>query len=142
MKNNSNNIKTSFQILFVAVELFKCFVKTSSIAQPTGRFNFLHDVYSGSQAWSYSFPCHFIMCVCSRSVTSDSATPRTVARLAPLSMEFSRQEYWSGLPFPTQGDLPDSGLEPMSPTLTASWVPPGKPSMEIQVKDPKTNGQT
>ena len=41
----------------------------------------------------------------SRSVVSDSATPRTVPRQAPLSMGFSRQEYWSGLPFPTPGDL-------------------------------------
>ena len=41
----------------------------------------------------------------SRSVVSDSATSRTVPRQAPLSMGFSRQEYWSGLPFPTPGDL-------------------------------------
>ena len=40
--------------------------------------------------------------------------PRTVAHQAPLSVEFSRQEYWSGLPFPTPGDLPDSGIEPVS----------------------------
>ena len=41
-------------------------------------------------------------------------TPRTTACQAPLSMEFSRQEYWSGLPFPPLGDLPDSGIEPAS----------------------------
>ena len=46
-------------------------------------------------------------------------TPWTVARLGPLSMEFSRQEYWSGLPFPSPGDLPDPGTEPRSPTLQA-----------------------
>ena len=39
------------------------------------------------------------------------AVPQTVACQAPLSMEFSRQEYWYGLPFPTPGDLPDSGIE-------------------------------
>ena len=39
------------------------------------------------------------------------ATPWTAAEQAPLSMEFSRQEYWSGLPFPTRGDLPDPGME-------------------------------
>ena len=44
---------------------------------------------------------------------SDSATPWTVAHQAPLSMEFSRQEYWSELPFPTPGVLPDPGIEPM-----------------------------
>ena len=41
-------------------------------------------------------------------------TPRTVACQAPLSLKFSRQEHWSGLPFPSSGDLPDSGIEPMS----------------------------
>ena len=41
-----------------------------------------------------------------------SVTPGTVAQQAPLSMEFSRQEYWSGLPFPSPGDLPDPGTEP------------------------------
>ena len=46
-------------------------------------------------------------------------TPWTVARQAPLSWQFSRQEYWSGLPFPTPGDLPDPGIEPMSPVSSA-----------------------
>ena len=53
---------------------------------------------------------------------SDSlATPRTVAGQAPLSMGFSRQEYWSGLPFPSPGDLPDPGIEPMSPVLAGGF---------------------
>ena len=47
------------------------------------------------------------------------ATPLAVAYQAPLSMEFSRQEYWSGLPFPSPGDLPDPGIEPGFPTLQA-----------------------
>ena len=46
-------------------------------------------------------------------------TPWTVARQAPLSMEFSRQEYWSELPFPSPGDLPDPGIEPGSRALQA-----------------------
>ena len=45
-----------------------------------------------------------------------SATPWTGAHQAPLSMEFSRQEYWNGLPFPISGDLPNPGIEPGSPT--------------------------
>ena len=45
---------------------------------------------------------------------SNSATPWTVACQAPPSMGFSRQEYWSGLPFPSPGDLPDPGIEPLS----------------------------
>ena len=44
-------------------------------------------------------------------------TPWTVAHQAPPSMEFSRQEYWSGLPFPSPGDLPDPGIDPKSPAL-------------------------
>ena len=46
-------------------------------------------------------------------------TPWTVACLAILSMEFSRQEYWSGLPFPSPGDLPNPGTDPRSPALEA-----------------------
>ena len=46
-------------------------------------------------------------------------TPRTVAYQAPLSMEFSRQEYWGGLPFPSLGHLSDPGIEPVSPALQA-----------------------
>ena len=45
---------------------------------------------------------------------SDSVTPWTVAHQAPLSMGFSRQEYWSGLSFPSPGDLPDPGIKPRS----------------------------
>ena len=47
------------------------------------------------------------------------ATPWTGAHQAPLSMEFSRQEYWSGVPFPFPGDLSDAGIEPRSPVLQA-----------------------
>ena len=47
------------------------------------------------------------------------ATLRTVARQAPLSMGFPRQEYWSGLPFPSPGDPPDPGIEPWFPALQA-----------------------
>ena len=50
-------------------------------------------------------------------------TPWTVAHQAPLSMGFSRPEYWSGLPFPPPGDLPDPGMEPRSPTLQADSLP-------------------
>ena len=45
----------------------------------------------------------------------------TVAHQTPLSMEFSRQEYWSGLPFPTPGDLPDPGMGPESPELAGGF---------------------
>ena len=57
------------------------------------------------------------------------ATPWTVAHQDPLSMGFSRQEYWSGVPFPSPGDLPTPGIEPGSPTFRADALlsePPGK----------------
>ena len=50
-------------------------------------------------------------------------TPWTVACQAPLSMGFFRQEYWSGLPFPSPGDLPNPGIEPRSPALQADSLP-------------------
>ena len=56
-------------------------------------------------------------------------TPRTIANQAPLSMGFSRQEYWSGLPFLSPEDLPDPGIEPRSPALQADSLlsePSGK----------------
>ena len=72
----------------------------------------------------------------SRSVVSDSAAPWTVAYQAPPSMGFFRQEYWSGLPFPSPGDLPNPEIEPESPALQADSLPsepPGK--THIQYKD-------
>ena len=63
------------------------------------------------------------------------ATPWTVAYQASPSMGFSRQEeYWSGLPFPSPGDLPDPGIEPGSPALEADALtsePPGKPIITL-----------
>ena len=59
----------------------------------------------------------------SHSVMSDSAIPQTVACQAPPSMAFSRQEYWSGLPFPFPEDLPNPGIEPGSPALQADSLP-------------------
>ena len=58
------------------------------------------------------------------------ATPWAIAYQTPPSMAFSRQEYWSGLPFPSPRDLPDPGIEPRSPALQADSLPslpPGKP---------------
>ena len=60
------------------------------------------------------------------------ATQWSVALQAPPSMGFSRQEYWSGLPFPSPGDLPNPGIEPRSPALQADALtsePPGKPPL-------------
>ena len=77
------------------------------------------------------------VCVCvSHSVVSDSVTPWTVTHQVPLSVEFSRQEYWSGLPFSSPGDLPNPEIEPVSPALQADSLlsePPGKPFMLVDV---------
>ena len=67
------------------------------------------------------------------------ATPWAVAYQAPPSMEFSRQEYWTGLPFPFPEDLPDPGIEPGCPALQAGALsepsePPGKLSRISQIQ--------
>ena len=62
------------------------------------------------------------------------AVPWTAAYQAPPSMEFSMQEYWSGLPFPSPGDLPDPGIKLRSPALRADALtsePPGKPPQTL-----------
>ena len=59
------------------------------------------------------------------------ATSWTIAYQAPPSLGFSRQEYWSGLPFPSPGDLPNPGIEPRSPVSQADAVPPEPPGKLI-----------
>ena len=74
--------------------------------------------------------------VCARSVAQLCPTfcnSWTIASQASLSMEFPRQEYWSGLPFPPPGDLPDPGIEPMSPASAGrifTTKPLGNPTVE------------
>ena len=87
---------------------------------------------SGNSSWWKTllppkkvFCCHLVA-----SVVSDCATLWAVARQAPLSVGFSRQEYWSGLPWLPPGDLPNPGTKPRSPTWQAASLPsepPGKP---------------
>ena len=74
------------------------------------------------------------VCVCVRARVrtdvSDSEIPRTIVRQDPLFMEFSRQEYWSGLPCPPPGELPDPGMEPsalQSPVLAGGFPTPSTP---------------
>ena len=85
---------------------------------------------AGCRLWS---GIHCVVCVCVRyslSCVQLFATPRTVACQAPLSMGLSRQDYWSGLPFPFPEDLPDPGIEPGSCALQVDSLPSqlsGKP---------------
>ena len=81
--------------------------------------------------------------MCVYSVASDSAIPLTVTYHAPLSMEFSKEEYWSRFTFNTPGDLPDPGIKPMSPESPAleggyTTVPPVKPNMWVISEDQQT----
>ena len=62
------------------------------------------------------------------------ATPWTVAYQAPQSMEFSKQEYWNGLPFLSPGDPPDPGIEPGSPALQADTLPSNTPGKQKILK--------
>ena len=74
--------------------------------------------------------CPLVVVVCGGLVAKSCltlATSWTVARQAPLSMRFSRQEYWNGLPFLSPGDLPDPGIEPRFPTLQADEGSPKCP---------------
>ena len=76
------------------------------------------DIYIQNIQFPFIISLFKLAHLCSRSVLSDSLTPWTIAFQAPLSMEYSRQEYLSRLPFPTLGDLPDPGIK------TSSLVPP------------------
>ena len=96
----------------------------------TGRPGVLR--FMGSQRVEHDWATELNWCMLSHFICVRLfATPRTVACQAPLSMGFSRQEYWSGFPFPTPGDLPDPGVEPMSLISLAlgslPLAPPAKP---------------
>ena len=74
---------------------------------------------------THAYVCvHVYLCVCTLSCVPLSGAPWTVVHQAPLSMEFSRQENWNGLPFPSPGDLPNPGIEPVtlgSPALAGGF---------------------
>ena len=70
-----------------------------------------------SNAWKWKVKVKSLSCV------QPWVTPWTVAHQTPPTIGFSRQEYWSGLPFPSPGDLPDLGIEPRSPALGADALP-------------------
>ena len=74
--------------------------------------------------------CYCSCCLVTSVASNSFVTLWTVTHQAPLSMEFSRQEYWSGLPCPPAGDLPDPGIEPVNPALAKGFFtsePHGKP---------------
>ena len=91
--------------------------------------------------WLPSAPKNYAHAVSAQSLSHVQlfVNPWTVAHQAPLSMGFSRQVPWSGVPFPSPGDLPDPGMEPLSPAARAvaggfcTAAPPGRPPGFAQV---------
>ena len=73
----------------------------------------------------WSLPLCLLLFLFSRSVVSDSVTPWTISPPSPLSMVFSRQEYWSQLPYPSSGDIPHPGIRLRSPSLQVDSLPSG-----------------
>ena len=97
------------------------------------RWLFDGDNISSGKIFSTATPPAMCSCFCSCCLAAKLcptlATPWTVAHQAPLSMGFPRKEYWSGLPFPSPGDLSDSGIKPRSPVLAGRFFiaePAGK----------------
>ena len=93
--------------------------------------NGIHDTCESSRKCQFIlFCCPCIMIICYYEVKCQLLSrvqvfviPWTVAQQAPLPMEFSRQEYWSGFPFPSPGDIPNPGIEPRSPALQTDSLP-------------------
>ena len=87
----------------------------------------------------HSLRCQSLLLCCAQSLNHVrlSVTPWTVAHQAPVSMEFSMQEYWIKFAFPPPGDLPDAGIKPTSPALASGFFttePPGKPPSSCHLK--------
>ena len=103
-------------------------------------YNYIHMYKSIYVVWSYFWTKRITIIPYTNSgggggvvakLCSTLATPWTVAHQDPLSVEFSRQEYWSGLPLPPPGDLPNSGMKSKSPALAGRFFTtesPGKPT--------------
>ena len=116
-------------------------VKMGDILRRLRNFPWVEGPKSGSAGWLAEVEAlhlgfdFYLVCACSVQL---SETPRTVAHQAPLSMGFFRQEYWRGLPFPSPRDLPNPGIEPMSPVSLAlagrffTTEPPGKPQWDLK----------
>ena len=85
-----------------------------------------------------SIPSSLVVCGLVAKSCLTIVTPWTVAYQASPSMGFSRQDYWSGLPFPSLGDLPDPGIKPRSPALCRQTLlpsePPGKSNVLLELK--------
>ena len=126
--NNSSNKRWAFIECLLCTTTLKCFTYILPHAILTTA---LWDLYHyHAYLTDEETEAHGYVKCSVASVVSNSATPWIGVRQAPLSMGFPRQEYWSGLLFPSPGDLPNLGIEPRSPSLRAdalSSEPPGNP---------------
>ena len=86
---------------------------------PSGRHCCMHKPFVPKPVWRNTLPV--CCCIVAKSCLDSFATSWIVAHQTPLSMGFPRQEYWSGLPFPSPGDLLDPGIEPTSPALAGGF---------------------
>ena len=122
------SIVAGINMAYFSTELWKDPTSVSRVVKVWTQSRILQDAVGSPGSLRSSWVYTLLLFSC--QVLSDSfATPWTVAHQAPLSMGFPSQEYWSGLPFPSPGDLPDLGIKPMSPALAGRFFttePPGK----------------
>ena len=126
---HSSSLAGPRQLLHIDFPIYSLCLCPSVPSKPCWNCNFIYILI-----WEEFLPCVFK--TISVSVVAQSCpalcNPMDCSNQAPPSMEFSRQEYWSGLPFPSPGDLPILGIEPGSPALQADSLlsePQGKPTL-------------
>ena len=99
--------------LAFAMDIWRSVINQNHWKQDKSNSSHTQSSHTGN-SWRVLFTC---CCLIAKSSMTLLETPRTVARQSPLFMGFPRQEYWSGLPFPFPGDLPNPGIKPMPPAL-------------------------
>ena len=134
----------SLKFLYIFTHLYLVNSLFKSFYFPSLRIRLRHTACSRHESWSTAtwgptqMLCDtytgFLAALCAESLQScPTTTPWTVAHQAPLYVGFSRQEYWSGLPFPSPGDLPNPGIEPRSPVLQADPLPTELQGMLVSI---------
>ena len=135
LMRSQGELKWLFKIIFVKGLAYSFLCSSCNALLLTVLCPYLYRYKYKYRQWKIQYIYIYVLCVCAQSLNRVRlfATPWTAAHQAPLSMGFPRQEYWSGLPFPTLGDLPDPEIKPASlasPTLAGVFSttgPPGKP---------------
>ena len=115
-----------FFTLFFCIFKFKIYFKRCKCKGIYGSFTFNNDKLSETNVQQQGNGCYLV----SKSCPNSFATLWIVGHQVPLSMGFPRQEQWSGLPFPTPGDIPNPGFAPVSPILTGRFFTTELPGRE------------